>query len=155
MKITTLALIATATVAATIALPATANADSSLPDYQFQSPSGNIVCLMGANIGAAIAGCEVRDHNWVIPSPTDYGSSPTNGHTGGCVDRFELDQGDAPSSTECLTGSVFPPGLHTLDYGQTRSVGVITCDSEPSGMTCTDSSTGHFFRISNDSYQLG
>ncbi len=31
----------------------------------------------------------------------------------------------------------------------------ITCDSEPSGMTCTDSGTGHFFRVSRDSYQLG
>jgi serine/threonine-protein kinase len=35
-----------------------------------------------------------------------------------------------------------------LDYGQTRSVGAITCDSEPSGMACTDSSTGHYFRRS-------
>jgi len=32
---------------------------------------------------------------------------------------------------------------------------MMTCDSEPSGMTCTDSSTGHFFRISRESYQLG
>jgi hypothetical protein len=36
-----------------------------------------------------------------------------------------------------------------------QSVGVITCDSEPAGMTCTDSSTGHFFRVSRESYQLG
>ena len=26
---------------------------------------------------------------------------------------------------------------------------------EQSGMTCTDASTGHFFRVSRDSYQLG
>src|SRR5262249_35014142 len=43
MTITKLALIA-ATAAATIAVPATAQAD---PSYQFQSPSGNIFCLMG------------------------------------------------------------------------------------------------------------
>jgi len=42
-----------------------------------------------------------------------------------------------------------------LDYGQTRSVGTLSCDSEPSGVTCTDSSTGHFFRVSSDSLQLG
>jgi hypothetical protein len=43
----------------------------------------------------------------------------------------------------------------TLDYGQTRSLGAITCDSEPSGMTCTDAGSGHFFRLSRDSYQVG
>jgi len=26
---------------------------------------------------------------------------------------------------------------------------------EPTGMTCTDSGTGHFFRVSRESYQLG
>jgi hypothetical protein len=43
----------------------------------------------------------------------------------------------------------------TLAYGQTKSLGPITCDSEPSGVTCTDSSTGHSFRVSTDSYQVG
>lgn len=33
------------------------------------------------------------------------------------------------------------PDPPTLDYGQTRSANAITCDSEPSGMTCTDSRT--------------
>jgi hypothetical protein len=46
-------------------------------------------------------------------------------------------------------------GLPTLDYGQTHRVGSITCASEPSGVTCTDTSTGHFFRVSRESYQLG
>jgi hypothetical protein len=45
--------------------------------------------------------------------------------------------------------------MPTLEYGQTRSAGTITCDSEPSGMTCTDSTAGHFFRVSGESYQLG
>jgi hypothetical protein len=47
------------------------------------------------------------------------------------------------------------PGLWTLGYGQSLSAGAITCDSEPTGMTCTDRSTGHFFRVSRESYQLG
>jgi hypothetical protein len=45
--------------------------------------------------------------------------------------------------------------MPTLDYGQMRSVGAITCASEPSGVKCTDSSTGHFFRLSRESYELG
>jgi hypothetical protein len=33
--------------------------------------------------------------------------------------------------------------------------GNIACDSEPSGVKCTDSSTGHYFRVSRESYDLG
>jgi hypothetical protein len=43
----------------------------------------------------------------------------------------------------------------TLDYGQTHSVGAMTCESEPSGMTCTDTSSGHYFRVSQESYEGG
>lgn len=50
-----------------------------------------------------------------------------------------------------FSGPYAPP---TLDYGQTHTIGTITCDSEPAGVTCTHSSTGHFFRLSRDSYQL-
>jgi hypothetical protein len=48
-----------------------------------------------------------------------------------------------------------PYAAGPLAYGQTHTVDTITCDSEPSGVTCTDTSTGHFFRVSGESYQLG
>jgi hypothetical protein len=48
-----------------------------------------------------------------------------------------------------------PPAKPTLDYGQTRNLDAITCGSEPIGITCTDSSTGHYFRISRESYDAG
>jgi hypothetical protein len=51
-----------------------------------------------------------------------------------------------------FSGKYAPP---VLDYGQTHSIGTITCDTEPAGVTCIDSSTGHFFRVSRESYQLG
>jgi len=47
------------------------------------------------------------------------------------------------------------PGLKTLDYGRTYSRGAMTCDSELSGVTCTDTGTGHFFRVSRENYELG
>ena len=47
------------------------------------------------------------------------------------------------------------PFAPTLDYGQTQSVNTITCDSEPSGITCTDESTGHFITLSAESNTLG
>jgi len=140
-KMMKLTLIATTAVAATIGLAATAHADDT---YAFQSPSGNIGCKMGA--GGAM--CEIKDYTWFIPRPADY-------TMGGKGNRFILDRGRAPIGGDWHSDHEFPDGAPTLDYGQTRTVGAITCDSEPSGMTCTDSSTGHFFRVSRDSYQLG
>lgn len=143
MEGTTFSLIATATAAAAIALPATARADS----YSFQSPSGNIDCLMGTIVnGGNYVFCEIADHTWVNPPRSP--DCPI--HWG---DRLRLGQGSA--AVFACYGQPLPPPEQTLDFGQTRSVGAITCDSEPSGMTCTDSSTGHFFRVSRDSYQLG
>jgi hypothetical protein len=43
----------------------------------------------------------------------------------------------------------------TLGYGQTVFAGTITCDSEPTGVKCTDTSTGHYFRLARESYELG
>jgi len=39
--------------------------------------------------------------------------------------------------------------------GPAPGVGTIRCDSETSGVTRTDTITGHFFRVSRESYQLG
>jgi len=158
MKTTRIALTATATAAAAIALPATAHAEpASL--HQFLLPSGNIACQMdGRGDGTGYAVCKIKDHTWVAP-PSGYcqrGYVPgAIGETGGA--DLQLSQGDEP----CLgfvmnqiffSGPLAPP---TLDYGQTHTVGTITCESEPSGVTCTDSITGHFFRASRESYQLG
>ena len=154
-------------VAATIALPATANAHvnsgpTPFVTYTFQSPSGNIACdyQQGWN-GDATAGyvsCEVHDHTWVAPPATctgpDNDRERAQNMTGG--DEFAL-FGGKPASLSCYWGSgpLSTPDKSTLDYGQTLSVGTITCDSETSGVTCTDASTGHFFRVARESYQLG
>ncbi|WP_422227806.1 hypothetical protein [Mycobacterium sp.] len=42
-----------------------------------------------------------------------------------------------------------------LDSAQAPSGGAITCSSEQSAMKCTDVTTGHFFRVSQESYELG
>lgn len=143
--ITTLALIAPAAVAATIALPTPAHADDN--GYAFQSPSGNIACNMRPDVdGRSDAVCEIAVHTWVAPprSPDchlNWGS------------RLRLEQGSA-AVFACYHQELGAPE-QTLDYGQTQSFGTITCDSEPTGVTCIDSGTGHFFRVSRDSYQLG
>jgi hypothetical protein len=149
-KITTLAAIATATVSATIALPATAHAD---PSDQFQSPSGNIFCLMEVGNDVNHVYCQ-GGGPYAVPTPPDCHLA--------WGDRFSLDQGSAPVS-HCHGDTIIPshtspgpiPGVPILDYGHTQSLGAITCDSEPTGMTCTDSSTGHYFRMSRESNELG
>jgi hypothetical protein len=107
--------------------------------------------------GKSSAGCEIREYTWTA---ADCGFA-------GPRDAFLLDEGK-PASAICDAnkdfrtkqlipgrGTRFVPGLPTLDYGQASSAGTITCDSETSGVTCTDTSTGHFFRVSRESYKLG
>jgi hypothetical protein len=150
MTITKLALIATATVAATISLAGTAQADD---EIDFRSPSGDILCAMSrghdindqAHYGKGAVACQVSNHSYPQPPLPDC---PVAGR------EYDLDQG-TPASLGCQGGVVVDPPPPTLAYGQTRSVGTIACDVEPSGVTCTDSSTGHFLHLSRDSYQLG
>jgi hypothetical protein len=150
-KTTKLALIATATVAATIALPATADAAGS--DYTFQSPSGNIECwIYRTDAGTAGAGCDVGAVTYVPPTPHPGDQTPRPCYGG--IIRFTLTAAGTAGYCQDIS-DLHRPGIPTLGYGQTRSVGTITCDSEPTGVTCTDSSSGHFFRVSRGSYELG
>ena len=156
MKITTLALVGAATISATLWLPAPAQAASDR--YQFLSPSGNIGCQMDSvRGGSAYAWCKVQDHTWVEPQGETCEPANVPGSIGEPAPDLQLRRGGAPClgfvmSQLFFSGQYAPP---TLDYGQTRTVGAITCASDPAGVTCTDASTGHFFQVSRDSYQLG
>ena len=162
MTITRLALIASSTVAATITLPATAHADFN--HYRFQSPSGDILCVMlrnhynwdPANYGKGEGTCQVQDPTYAVP-PRQYVAA--DGQLGTCYlgawgSQFSLPEG-IPPHLDCVGGPLVWPPLPTLEYGQAMSLGAITCVSEPSAMTCTDTSSRRFFRVSRDSYQLG
>jgi len=111
----------------------------------FRSPSGNINCSLSTPGGDISARCEVVEHSWATPPPPNCHMNSG--------DRFYLAQG-GEAGFGCY-GQEFPPVNETLAYGQTRSFGSITCESQPTGMTCSDSSTGHYFRISRDTYELG
>ncbi|BBX62080.1 hypothetical protein MSAS_12540 [Mycobacterium saskatchewanense] len=126
--------------AVTAAAPATARADS-LP---FQSPSGNIACVLGNTA----AECDVSDYTYQVPPGPACAQHIAWGN------RFSLPQG-RPAEMQCHGDTLRMPGEQTLEYGQSLSAGTVTCVSEPAGIRCTDASTGHFFRVSRDSYELG
>jgi hypothetical protein len=125
---------------------------------QFASASGNIRCILtGQDAPQPIAMCQIGDHTY--PVPPGLGRDRNGGPcpAGSDLGRdFRLDQGQAAYVT--CTYSALGSGSGewpALGFGQTRSLGTITCSSEPVGMTCTDAGTGHFFRVSRESYQLG
>ncbi|MBB5162509.1 hypothetical protein [Mycobacterium sp. AZCC_0083] len=154
--VTRLATIALATVAATVALPATAQADDNY--QQFASPSGNIRCLLlESSAPAPMAMCQISDFTYSISqgAALKQNGEPCEPNTVSGRD-IRVDQGKQAYVTCSYSaiGSGFGQ-WPALAYGQARSLGALTCGSEPAGMTCTDGSTGHFFRMSRDSYQVG
>lgn len=156
MKITLIAALSMATAAA-LPLAAIANAcggGGDVPaDSDFITPSGNIVCSIYAdNSGAS---CEIRERTWVVPASAEGPAGrPCNLRFGGL--QFYVSQ-DKPANLGCYEGasSFTGGGKETLDYGQTISRGKMTCGSEVSGVTCTDTATGHFFRVAREDYELG
>jgi hypothetical protein len=126
---------------------------------QFLSPSGNVGCQLGtAREGSAYAWCKVNEHSWSAPQADVCPRANVPGaigEPGG--ENLQLAAGQAPCfgfvmSQLFFDGQYAPPAV---DYGARRSVGSITCSVELAGVTCSDSKTGKFFRVSRDSYQLG
>ena len=145
MTLTKIALAAAAIAATGVGLSVTAHAD---PGYLlYTDPSGNVKCEMTISYkGDPYANCVVRHAAYAVPADNcDF--------SGSADPQLGLTQGDTPTLS-CVVGSGDSPGEFTLDFGQTRSVGTITCDSEEFSVTCTDAGTGHYFRASTGSYDL-
>ena len=119
---------------------------------QFQSPSGDISCnlvnsppLGTHTLGRNFVQCDIANHSWVPPRPPPQGRD-------NATSTFVLMRGQLP-----IVG--YGPGTlaasDPVNYDQPLSAGVIACSSEQSAVKCTDTSTGHFFRVSRESYELG
>jgi hypothetical protein len=156
MKLKMIAALSIAT-AATLPLAAIANACGGggdiPPNTEFITPSGNIVCSYYSDYSGV--GCEIRDHTWVVPTSTHGPEGRACDFNFGGLNIYVSQAREGRLG--CYEGaSTFNrPGVSTLDYGQTISRGAITCDSDVSGVTCTDTATGHFFHVSREDYQLG
>ena len=137
-----------ATVSIPFMLAATALAPTAHADGLefFQTPSGNIGCAVGPMDSSAFAGCEIREHSYAVPPRP----SQCMGSWGS---RISMRQGVAPEMT-CHSDTILGTGYPALNYGQSRSFTSITCESEESGITCTDNRSGHYFRLARDNYEL-
>ncbi len=153
MRFHLIAALSVAASAAALPLAATANAQD-LTVYDFQSPSGNIGCsISDFGDGTGAASCKLHHHTWesspqeICPGDgQEWGSDVIlNRGTSACV-------GVVPS--QIWLGQEYGT-LPTLGYGQSHTLGTITCASEPSGVRCTDTKSGQFFQVSRDAYRLG
>jgi hypothetical protein len=149
-KIGIIAGMCTAIAAATISFAANSHANPF--SAQFQSPSGDISCNLvnypptdKLGLGKNFVQCDIVNQNWVPPRP------PPQGHD------------DATSTVVLMRGQLpivgYGPGTlaasDLVNYDHPLSAGAITCSSEQAAVKCTDVSTGHFFRVSQESYELG
>lgn len=107
----------------------------------FQSPSGNIACVMTPKF----ARCDISERNW------EPAAAP-----GDC--QLDYGQGieltaSGSASFVCAGDTVLNPDAETLPYGSSSQVGSITCDSEESGVECENVSGGSF-SLSREDYDL-
>jgi hypothetical protein len=109
----------------------------------FQSPSGNIGC----SVVVSIARCDIRSRDWsppprpaTCPSEVDFGQG------------LEV-YGNRPGRFVCAGDTALDPSATVLQYGSSTVTGPFQCTSASNGMTCADTSTGHGFFISVQSYR--
>ena len=112
---------------------------------EFQTPSGNIHCVMYNEQPAGVR-CDMVDlvQSYTTPPPgcdLDYGTS------------FYIDLQTAKGVLYCHGDTIILPTMPVLAYGNRMSVGGITCASERTGMTCTNPA-GHGFTLSKARQRL-
>lgn len=116
--------------------------------WGFQSPSGNIGCLLDGVESPAKATCVIREHTYAVPESLTSGCAPEDPH------RFDMTEGQSPSIA-CAAG-LGDFGLPVQQYGKPLSAGSITCVTHIHvGVTCNDSRTGHFFQVARQGYTAG
>jgi hypothetical protein len=109
-------------------------------DYlSFQSPTGNIHCMIADWDGDVSARCDMIEY-------TPSHSGPPKG--------CELDWGGTfglntrgKAYLNCVGDTIIDPGSPVLAYGDAVSLGGISCVSAKTGMTCTNAA-GHGFTLS-------
>ncbi|RXZ67008.1 DUF6636 domain-containing protein [Agromyces albus] len=115
----------------------------------FTSPSGDLRCGIVTSDVEYLWGCRIEEKEWEFPSddPADYcydaqvpcgwGIEAT-----GDGETHPRKRGDVAFESE------YRVDTPVLEHGTSIEYGGITCVSEPEGMTCENSASGHGFTIS-------
>ncbi|MEM7339756.1 MAG: DUF6636 domain-containing protein [Actinomycetota bacterium] len=94
--------------------------------YAFTSPSGNISCQMVSAFGVS---CHIADKQWTVDQPAgcefDWGNAVGVGTDG--------------AFWECYSDVFWNPDAPALDYGRRAIIGDYVCESEITGVTCSNS----------------
>ncbi|MCP9272962.1 DUF6636 domain-containing protein [Mycolicibacterium arenosum] len=107
----------------------------------FTSPTGAIGCVLDDTY----VRCDVSEQAWTLPPrPADC--------------EFDYGQGVSMSAGEpaevvCAgdtTANAGPP----LAYGQSVTVGSLSCESAETGVTCRDADSGHGFTVARETYTI-
>lgn len=111
----------------------------------FQSPTGNIHCMMDPEGEYAYVRCDLRE---LTPS---YTRAPADcdldwGFAFGVEDKGE-------AYLICAGDTVQNPGNPVLPYGEAISAGGISCVSAKTGITCTNAE-GHGFSVAKAKQRL-
>jgi hypothetical protein len=110
----------------------------------FESPSRNIGCV----VLDGTARCDINHRDWSPPP-----------HPASCPQEVDFGQGlqvhgSAAGGFVCAGDTAMDPSAPKLAYGSASVEGPFRCVSATTGMTCTDTTTGHGFFISIQSYRL-
>jgi serine/threonine-protein kinase PknK len=106
----------------------------------FVSPTGNIGCYV-SDSGAR---CDITEHRW--PAPPQPASC--------ALDWGSALQISAEGAAFACTGDSTFIGQSALPYGDAIAIGGFRCESEATGVTCSDVTRGSGFFVSRESYEL-
>jgi hypothetical protein len=124
-----------------------AQADPAGPQFtydRFQSPSGNIACMI--TDGGSSIRCDILQYTFAPPPPPNGGCGPTGyGHT------VSMATG-SPARFTCAGDTVADPSLPVLPYGANTVIGGAKCYSGTDALSCSVGE--HHLRLSRDSYDL-
>ncbi len=115
----------------------------------FATPTRNIGCYV-YDEGVR---CDIRDRTWTPPPAPpdchlDYGQGIELNVSPTIAGR------PAGARLVCAGDTALDPTATVVPYGTAVQHGTIACDVESTGVTCTDSGSGHGFALSRDSYRI-
>jgi hypothetical protein len=109
--------------------------------FQFTTPSKNIGCFVAADA----ARCDIVQKSWKPPpKPADCDLDYGNGLA---VDAEQ-------KATVTCAGDTVLGSKEILPYGEAVRVGSFVCESQSTGVRCSNDRSGHGFTISRDKYTL-